>query len=849
MADYKFTEIENKWQAYWQQNNTYKVTDDFSKPKYYILDMFPYPSGAGLHIGHPEGYTATDIVARYKRMKGFNVLHPMGFDAFGLPTERYSMQTGIHPTIATEKNIATYVKQLNMLGFGYDWSRCVNTTDPKYYRWTQWMFTIIYNSWFDPHAKKARHIDELPIPPELINSKEIEEYKDSKRLAYIANIPVNWCAELGTVLANEEVDEWKEKGYTVERKPMRQWMLRITEYAQRLLDDLELVAWPHSTKEMQRNWIGRSIGADVNFKIHSYDTTATVFTTRPDTIFGATYLVLAPEHPLVEQITTDEQRSAVEEYIKTASTKSDLERTELNKTKTGVFTGAFAINPANDEMLPIWIADYVLAHYGTGAIMAVPAHDERDYEFAKTYGLPIKQVVTDKENSVNVDEMAYTEKTGYGINSENDDISLNGLPTSEAIQTAIEWLDFEGIGKEKVQFKLRDWLFSRQRYWGEPMPIMFFEDSSKRCLEPEELPLVLPDVEHFKPANTGESPLANVDSWINFVDKKTGKKARFETNTMPQWAGSCWYYLRYIDPQNDAAFVDKDKEKYWMDGGVDLYVGGAEHAVLHLLYARFWHKVLFDYGYVSTVEPFKRLFHQGLIMGEDGRKMSKSLGNVINPDDVIKEFGADSLRMFEMFLGPLEASKPWSKTGIEGVNRFLNRVWRMIASEDGKLLSSVRDASLTADQEYMLNYTIKKIGDDIENLSFNTCVSQFMIFLNEFSKSDVKPKDAMEKFILCLAPFAPHICSELWQILGHSDSVVLQSYPEFDESKLVKSVVEVVIQVSSKIRSKLSLPLDTPQAEVEALAMKDENVSKYMEGKQVKKVIFVQNKLLNLIVG
>jgi len=836
--------------------------------------MFPYPSGAGLHIGHPEGYTASDIISRYKRMKGYNVLHPMGFDAFGLPTERYCMQTGIHPTIATEKNVANYIRQLSMIGFDYDWTRQVNTTDPQYYKWTQWMFSLIYNSWYDNEQKKARHINELPIPPD---TKNIEEYKDSKRLAYIANIPVNWCEKLGTVLANEEVEEWKEKGYSVERKPMRQWMLKITEYADRLLDDLELVHWPHSTKEMQTNWIGKSIGAEICFSlsellIKQNDTISTennihnenekletllhklvnenitVFTTRPDTIFGATYMVLAPEHPLVAKITTPEQKAEVKQYISESALKSDLDRTALNKVKTGVFTGGYAVNPATRELIPIWIADYVLAHYGTGAIMAVPGHDERDYEFAKQFGLEIRQVVTNKEGSVNIDTEAYSDKDGFGINSENYEVSLNGLATQDAINTMIEWLENKGIGKAKVQFKLRDWLFSRQRYWGEPIPIMFFEDGSKRCLELDELPLVLPEVKDFNPAATGESPLANVNSWINFIDKKTGKQARFETNTMPQWAGSCWYYLRYIDPNNDVVFVDKDKEKYWMNGGVDLYVGGAEHAVLHLLYARFWHKVLYDYGYVSTIEPFKKLFHQGLIMGEDGRKMSKSLGNVVNPEEVINEYGADTLRLFIMFLGPLEASKPWSKTGIDGINRFLNRVWRLIATEDGKLLDSVKDIKLNADQEYVLNYTIKKVADDIECLSFNTAISQMMIFVNEFMKYDVKPKSAMEKFILCLSSFAPYISEELWNILGHNVSVSLQEYPTLDETKLVKNVVEFVVQVSSKIRGKIELPLDISQEEVEQIAKKDINVLKYLEDKEIKKVIFVKNKLINFIV-
>ena len=663
-------------------------------------------------------------------------------------------------------------------------------------------------------------------------------------------IPVNWCAELGTVLANEEVDEWKEKGYTVERRPMRQWMIRITEYAERLLTDLELVDWPHSTKEMQKNWIGKSEGALINFKIDASDKQITVFTTRPDTIFGATYLVLAPEHELVPEITTDENRPAVEQYIKQAAEKSDLERTELSKEKTGVPTGGYAINPANGKRIPIWIADYVLAHYGTGAIMAVPGHDTRDNEFARQFRLPIVQVVAPADGSVvDVENEAFTSYDGIGVNSENDEVSLNGVPTREAIERIINWVETRGIGQRKVQYKLRDWLFSRQRYWGEPIPIMFFEDGTKRALDLDELPLLLPEVKDFKPAGTGESPLANVPEWVDFIDKKTGKRARYETNTMPQWAGSCWYYLRYIDPQNDEFFCSKEKEQYWMmPDGVDLYVGGAEHAVLHLLYARFWHKVLYDYGYVSTPEPFKKLFHQGLILGEDGRKMSKSLGNVVNPDEVINEYGADSLRLFEMFLGPLEASKPWSSKGIEGVNRFLNRVWRMILDEDGNLSPTVVDAPLNDEQEYVLNYTIKKVQEDIENLSFNTAIAQMMIFVNEFYKYETKPKEAMKKFVLCLAPFAPHIAEELWQRLGETQSIVFAEWPEFDEAKTVRQTIEFVVQVCSKIRARLQIKLDASEDEVKQIVLDNEQVKKYVDGKAIKKIIFVPNKLINIIV-
>jgi len=848
MANYPFKTIEPKWQKYWQDKNIYRTEDDFSKPKYYILDMFPYPSGAGLHIGHPEGYTATDIIARYKRMKGFNVLHPMGFDAFGLPTERYCMTTGKHPIDATATNIGVFTKQLDLLGLGYDWSRVINTTDPNYYKWTQWMFLLIYNSWYDETLQKARPISELPIPAELKNQKEIDEYIDSKRLAFISMIPVNWCEELGTVLANEEVDEWREKGYSVERRPMRQWMIKITTYAQRLLDDLDLVNWPHSTLEMQKNWIGKSEGAEIDFEVFESNDKIRVFTTRPDTIFGATYMVLAPEHPLVNGLTTDENNQKIEEYIHTASFKSDLERTELNKDKSGVFTGSYAVNPATGTKIPIWIADYVLAQYGTGAIMAVPGHDERDHVFALQYELPILQVVAKSGTEIDINIEAFCED-GLGVNSANDEVSFNGLNTLDAKRKACDWIEQKGIGKSKIQFKLRDWLFSRQRYWGEPIPIMYFEDGSRRSLDADELPLTLPPVVDFQPAGTGESPLAKIDSWVNFIDKKTGKKARFETNTMPQWAGSCWYYLRYIDPNNTETFASIDKEKYWMDGGgIDLYVGGAEHAVLHLLYARFWHKVLFDYNLVSTPEPFKRLFHQGLIMGEDGRKMSKSLGNVINPDDVVAKFGADSLRMFEMFLGPLQDSKPWSETGIEGVYRFLNRVWRLIADEEGNLLGSVQNVKLTTDQEFVLHSTIKKIADDIEDLKFNTAVSQMMIFVNEFNRYDIKPLNAMKDFVLCLSPFAPHICEELWRILGNTDSVVMQSYPAYDESKIVKQSIEMVIQVTSKIRSKMTVTPGMTQEQVQELALADVNVQKFMENKPVRKVIFVQDKLINIIV-
>lgn len=846
---YPFASIEEKWRRQWVESNTYGVSDDHTKPKYYVLDMFPYPSGAGLHIGHPEGYTATDIVSRFKRMCGFNVLHPMGFDAFGLPTERYSMTTGIHPTVATANNIATFKRQLNAIGFDYDWSREVNTTLPEYYRWTQWMFLIMYNSWFDRAAGKSRPIEELPIPSELTLPADIEDYRDRHRLAYIAYSPVNWCEALGTVLANEEVDEWKDKGYTVERRPMRQWMLRITEYAERLLADLDLLDWPSSTLDMQRHWIGRSEGAEVHFSVQDHKHSITVFTTRPDTLFGATYLVVAPEHPIVDHLVTEDQRIEVLSYREASALKSDLERTELSKVKTGVFTGAYAINPANGVAVPIWVADYVLAHYGTGAIMAVPGHDERDHEFAVAFGLPIVQVVTPIDGStVNVAEAAFSDE-GIGMNSENAHISLNGLPTADAKATIITWLESSGQGKGRLQYRLRDWLFSRQRYWGEPIPIMFFDDGTKRALEANELPLLLPEVAEFKPAGTGESPLATVDSWVNFVDPKTGKKARFETNTMPQWAGSCWYYLRYCDPHNTTTFCSAEAEKYWMGAhGVDLYMGGGEHAVLHLLYARFWHKVLFDYGYVTIPEPFKRLFHQGLIMGEDGRKMSKSLGNVVNPDEVIAAHGADALRLYEMFLGPLEATKPWSTTGIEGVTRFLNRSWRMIATEESMLSATVQDVPCPPELERVLHATIKKTREDVDALSFNTAIAQFMIFVNEFTKLDVRPRSAMIQYVQCLAPFAPHIAEELWHILGESGSVHTSRFPEFDASKLVLNEVEIVVQVSSKIRGKLTVSTDADASEIEAMARQDAGIQKHLEAREIVKVITVPNKLINFIV-
>lgn len=846
MTGYTPSEIEPKWQQRWRDANIYASATDTSKPKYFVLDMFPYPSGTGLHIGHPEGYTATDIVSRFKRMCGFNVLHPMGFDAFGLPTERQAMKENIHPRLITERNVATFRTQLDRIGFDYDWNRSVNTTDPDYVKWTQHLFVLIYNSWYDNVAQRARHIDELPIPQSITEAAAIEAYRDEHRLAFIAHSPVNWCEELGTVLANEEVDEWKEKGYTVERRPMRQWMLRITAYADRLLRDLDLVDWPSSTVDMQRHWIGKSEGARITFQVDAHDASITVFTTRPDTLFGATYLVLAPEHPLVDSITSADAREAVNSYREAAALKSDLERTELSKEKSGVALGATAVHPATGERIPIWIADYVLAHYGTGAIMAVPAHDERDYEFATEFGLPIVQVVAPADgNEVSFPYVAH----GVSVHSSSEAVSITGLPTSEAAAAIIAWLERSGMGQGTVQFKLRDWLFSRQRYWGEPIPIMFFDDGSRRALSLEELPLRLPEVENFQPAGTGESALATVPDWVSFTDAVTGKHARYETNTMPQWAGSCWYYLRYCDPKNPTWFCAPSEEQYWMGStGVDLYIGGGEHAVLHLLYARFWHKVLFDYGYVSQPEPFKRLFHQGLILGEDGRKMSKSLGNTVNPDDVIDQHGADALRLYEMFLGPLEASAPWNPRGIEGITRFLQRVWRLVVADDGSLSAAVQDVPCTPEQDYVLHTTIAKVRADVEALSFNTTVAQFMIFVNEFTTAQVRPRTAMVQFVQCLAPFAPHIAEELWSILGEGGFVSTSVFPEADTSKMVKATTEIVFQVNGKIRAKAMMSPDTDDETLTAAALASENIQKVIDGKPIRRTIVVKGKLVNLIV-
>lgn len=796
--------IEQKWQSYWLDNKTFKTTDDTSKPKFYALDMFPYPSGAGLHVGHPEGYTATDILSRMKRMQGYNVLHPMGWDAFGLPAEQYALDTGNDPAEFTEKNINTFRNQIQALGFSYDWDREVNTTDPKYYKWTQWIF-----------------------------SRMVE-----KGLAYVDEVPVNWCPALGTVLANEEVIDGKSErgGHPVERRPMKQWILKITAYADRLLEDLEELDWPESLKEMQRNWIGRSEGAEVYFKVEGYDDKVTVFTTRPDTLFGASYLVLAPEHDLVNKITTADQKEAVEAYIDSIKSKSDLERTDLAKDKTGVFTGAYAVNPVNNEKLPIWIADYVLASYGTGAIMAVPGHDERDHEFAVKFNLPIVEVVEGGD----VQKEAYT-GDGKHVNSD----FLNGLNKVEAIEKMLAWLDSSKTGEKKVTYRLRDWLFSRQRYWGEPIPVIFWEDGTMTVVPDEELPLILPKTEDIRPSGTGESPLANITDWVNVVDPVTGKKGRRETNTMPQWGGSCWYYLRYIDPTNNEAIADADLLKHWLP--VDVYIGGAEHAVLHLLYARFWHKFLYDLGVVPTKEPFQKLFNQGMILGENNEKMSKSKGNVVNPDDIVASHGADTLRLYEMFMGPLDASIAWSENGLDGSRRFLDRVWRLFVSDNDQISDKIVEGITVSNLEKTYHQTVKKVTEDFEGLRFNTAISQMMVFINEAYKAEQLPKDMVEGFIKLLAPVAPHIGEEIWNKLGHADSIAYATWPAYDEAKLVEDEIEIVVQINGKVRAKLLVAKDASREQMEQIALSDEAVKEQVEGKTVRKIIAVPGKLVNIV--
>ncbi|MFN3605047.1 MAG: leucine--tRNA ligase [Leptonema sp. (in: bacteria)] len=862
---YPFKEIEQKWQKYWEENQIFVTKDDFNKKKFYVLDMFPYPSAQGLHVGHPLGYTATDIIARYKRHLGFNVLHPMGWDAFGLPAERYAMQTGIHPSITTKKNIDNFRRQLKALGFSYDWSREINTTDPKYYKWTQWIFLKIFNSYYDQKLKKARSIDKLKIPKRLLSEdkkNEREQYINQHRLAYITEAPVNYCPELGTVLANEEVDEWKSKGYTIIRKPMRQWMLRITAYAERLLEDLKLVDWPQSTIELQKNWIGKSEGAMIYFqfekslqkklkknKIPEY---LQVFTTRPDTLFGVTYMVVAPEHPLLQWITSESQKKEVEDYINETLKKTDLERTAGEfLEKTGVFTGAYVLHPITNTKIPIWTSDYVLLSYGTGAIMAVPAHDQRDFLFAKKYDLPIVTVVVPEgQFDYKVIDSAY-ENPGVCVNSE----FLNGLPTEKAKEKMIQYLEQTKKGKAHISYKLRDWLFSRQRYWGEPIPISYDENGNFVPEDEKDLPLLLPESEDFKPVESGESPLAKIKNWVEYIHPKTKQKLKRETNTMPQWAGSCWYYLRYIDPHNDEALFDPKKEKYWMgDMGVDLYIGGAEHAVLHLLYARFWHKVLYDLGYVSTPEPFYKLIHQGMILGEDGQKMSKSRGNVINPDEVLEKYGADSFRMYEMFMGPLEVVKPWSSSAIEGVFRFSSRIYRLyIREEDQKPKLNLEllkepEKKFINERDYWINLTIKNVTENIEKFRFNKALSDMMIFINQAYKIQNIGEKAAKDFLIILSPFAPHLAEELWSYFGYSQSIEYEQWPSYDISKIKREEIEVVFQVNGKIRSKTILPLDLEEEDLKQHALQDPSIQKHIMNKQIIKIITVKNKLVNIVV-
>lgn len=859
MNYYNPQKIEKKWQDFWLENKTFKTEEDQDKPKYYVLDMFPYPSGSGLHVGHPEGYTATDIIARYKRMKGFNVLHPIGWDAFGLPAEQYAVKTGTHPRITTERNIKRFREQLQMLGFSYDWDREVDTTDPDYYKWTQWIFLKLFE----------------------------------RGLAYQDEQPVNWCPELGTVLANEEVIDGKSEvgGYPVIRRPMRQWMLRITEYAERLLTDLDDLDWPESTKEMQRNWIGKSIGAEIDFQLDQHPDKIRVFTTRPDTIYGATYMVLAPEHHLVEEITTSDQKKAVEAYQESAAMKSELERQELTKEKTGVFTGAYAMNPVSGKKIPVWIADYVLAHYGTGAIMAVPGEDERDWEFAETFDLPIIRTV---QPPADFDGKAYP-GDGPSINSD----FLDGLHIDEAKAEIITRLETDGTGKKSVNYKLRDWLFSRQRYWGEPFPIIHVDGEAK-AVPLSDLPVTLPEVENYQPTKNGEPPLAKAKKWVEITDPETGKKALRETNTMPQWAGSCWYYLRYISPDFEGGPVDQEQENYWMP--VDLYIGGSEHSVLHLLYARFWHKVLYDCGLVSTDEPFKKLVHQGMILGEmeytayekDGElispeqaaslsgvskktlpenevekkgdhfvvkgtdiaidakahKMSKSRGNVINPDDVVEKYGADSLRLYEMFMGPLEQVKPWSTKGVEGVNRFLNRAWRLYFGDKESAGLQVKDTEPTAEQRKVLHEAIKKVTEDIDGMRFNTAISALMIFVNEASNWDTFPMEAARSFAILLSPFAPHAAEEIWNRLGNDNSISYEKWPQFNEEYLKEDIIEMAVQVNGKVRANIHVPADKMKDKTFGLdlARQQNNVSRYLEGATIIKEIFVPGRIINFVI-
>lgn len=909
---YPFHLVEPKWQQHWAEAATFRAwnpqetvpaTHPFAQrhgsvspgkiPKFYILDMFPYPSGAGLHVGHPEGYTATDILARYRRSQGYNVLHPMGWDAFGLPAEQYAIKTGQHPRKTTEANITTFKRQIQALGFSYDWTREVDTTDPEYFRWTQWIFLQIYNSWFNPKTQKAENIATVPYPAELqpkagtpdptLEARRAD-YRDAHRLAYVSEAPVWWCEQLGTVLSNEEVVDGKSEvgGFPVVRRPMRQWMLRITAYADRLLQDLNTIDWSDSLKEMQRNWIGRSEGAEVDFQVAGQPEKIRVFTTRPDTLFGATYMVLAPEHRLVDVITTSEQRSQVQAYRSEVSKKSDLERTELAKEKTGVFTGGYAINPVTRQQIPVWIADYVLISYGTGAIMAVPGHDSRDFAFAGKFDLPILQVVQPPEG---VEWRGFVDD-GVAVNSENSELSLNGLPTPEAKKRMTAWLEAKGLGHKTVNFKLRDWLFSRQRYWGEPFPVLWKTRPDGRAgheaLPESALPILPPQLEDYKPTADGQPPLARAEHWVNLSD---GSKR--ETNTMPQWAGSCWYYLRYLDAKNNQTFCSREAESYWMGAskqgseaaglvsrpGVDLYVGGTEHAVLHLLYARFWHKILFDLGHVSTPEPFHRLVNQGLILGEDGQKMSKSRGNVINPDDILSEYGADAFRLYEMFMGPLEMVKPWNTKGVEGVYRFLGRVWRLFVDEQSEtefeqaltasstqtpamldkisLHQGIKDAAPTPAQLKTLHACIKKVTEDLNAMRFNTAISALMVFINDSLTWEVRPVAALRDFLVLLQPFAPHLAEELWSKLnaafGVKPALAYAAWPKYDPALLVEDVIEIPVQVNGKLRDVIRMPVAATAPELEAAAKASEKVRSFLEGKTIRKVIVLPRKLVNIV--
>lgn len=944
MPRYNPASIEPKWQAYWEKNRTFRCPDFPVGPKLYALDMFPYPSGEGLHVGHPEGYTATDIVSRYARMCGKTVLHPMGYDAFGLPAEEHAIKTNTPPRVSTEANIANFTRQLKMLGFSYDWDRVLATTDKEYFRWTQWIFLILFDTWYDADQKMGRSISELPVPNDVASqgSDAIRRYQDQHRLAYQDNALVNWCPALGTVLANEEVVDGKSEvgGHPVQRIPLRQWMLRITAYGDRLLDDLEGLDWSPGIKKLQSDWIGRSTGAEVDFYIGTNDSFSQwisdrskskwpstpgadvlrVYTTRPDTLYGATYMVIAPEHSLVSVLTTESQKAQVDAYCKAASFKSDRERSEGDKKKTGVFTGSYAINPVNRKPIPIWIADYVLAGYGTGAIMAVPAHDQRDFEFAQSFGLDVIQVVEPIKQAdidLNLLSAGKTCFAGYGkaVNSE----AINGFPTEEAKQKMIDFLTAKSIGRQAVNYKLRDWLFSRQRFWGEPFPILHELDATGqpngllRAISEDQLPVDLPHLEDFKPHGRAEPPLAKADdSWLYVT--LDGKRYKRETNTMPQWAGSCWYYLRFIDPRNSNAMIDREKEKAWMP--IDLYVGGAEHAVLHLLYSRFWHKVLFDRGYVSTKEPFQKLVNQGMILGDvehtalknesdewvsfelgakadDGslvhekskialktvkltdeqvekrgdvfilkenpeirvdsraNKMSKSRGNVVNPDHIVREYGADSLRLYEMFMGPLEATKPWSMNGVSGVRNFLDRVWRLIIdfkSENVQLVESIADVDPTPEQNRVIHATIQAVTRDLDAMGFNTAIARMMEFVNFFTKETTRPKAAMETLVLLLSPLAPHLCEELWEALGHKETLAYFPWPKYDESALKLDTVEVPLQINGKLRAKIVVPSDASQADLEAAARNHERIHELLEGKQIVKAIVVPGRMVNFVV-